>query len=54
MESTFPWGAHTNGEAYLMEDSLNSKDLHKITIIELASREETPEWYGILVAHKEM
>jgi hypothetical protein len=37
-----------------MEDRLNSKDFHKIASIKLASREETPEWYGILVAHGEM
>jgi hypothetical protein len=42
------------GEAFSMEDRLNSKDFHKIARIKLASREETPEWYGILVAHGEM
>jgi hypothetical protein len=42
------------GEAFSMEDRLNSKDFHNIASIKLASREETPEWYGILVAYGEM
>jgi hypothetical protein len=42
------------GEAYSMEDRLNSKDFHKIASIKLSSREETPEWYRILMAHAEM
>jgi hypothetical protein len=42
------------GEAFSMEYHLNSKDFHKIVSIKLASREETPEWYGIFVAHGEM
>jgi hypothetical protein len=42
------------GEAYSMEDSLNSKDFHRIVSIKVASREETPEWYNILVAHGEV
>jgi hypothetical protein len=42
------------GEAYSMEDRLDSKDFHRIASIKLASRDETPEWYGILVAHGEM
>jgi hypothetical protein len=42
------------GEANSMEDRLNSKDFHKIASIKLASRDETPEWYDILVAHGEM
>jgi hypothetical protein len=37
-----------------MEDRLSSKDFHKIASIKLSSREETPEWYGILMAHAEM
>jgi hypothetical protein len=37
-----------------MEDRLNSKDFHRIASIKLASRDETPDWYGILVAHGEM
>jgi hypothetical protein len=37
-----------------MEDRLNSKDFHHIASIKLVSRDETPEWYGILVAHVEM
>jgi hypothetical protein len=37
-----------------MEDSLNSKDFHKIASIKLSSREETPEWYGILMAHAQI
>jgi hypothetical protein len=37
-----------------MENRLNSKDFHKIASIKLASRDETPEWYGILVVHIEM
>jgi hypothetical protein len=42
------------GEVFSMEDRLKSKDFQMITSINLASREETPEWYGILVAHGEM
>jgi hypothetical protein len=42
------------GDAYLMEDRINSKDFHQIASIKLASRDETPEWYDILVAHGEM
>jgi hypothetical protein len=42
------------GEAYSMEDRLNSKDFHQIASIKLASRDETTEWYGILMAHGEM
>jgi hypothetical protein len=42
------------GEAYSMEDLLNSKDFHQIASIKLASLDETPEWYGILVAHGDM
>jgi hypothetical protein len=37
-----------------MEDRLNSKDFHKTSSIKLISRDETPEWYGILFAHGEM
>jgi hypothetical protein len=42
------------GKAYSMEDCLNSKDFHHIASIKLTSRDETPGWYSILVAHGEM
>jgi hypothetical protein len=42
------------GEAYSMEDRLNSKGFHEISSIKLTSREETPAWYGILTTHGEM
>jgi hypothetical protein len=37
-----------------MEDRLNSKDFHRIISIKIASCEETPEWYNLLVAQREI
>jgi hypothetical protein len=37
-----------------MENWLNSKYCHNITSIKLTSRDDTSEWYGILVSHDEM
>jgi hypothetical protein len=42
------------GEVFYMEGRLNSKYFHKIASIKLTSREDTPEWYGIIVSHGEM
>jgi hypothetical protein len=42
------------GGTYSMEVRLNSVDFHHISSIKLTSRDETPGWYSILVAHGEM